>query len=130
MMLLIGHRFIPSSKFYHIANIEQIEHTPPSSIIYLHFATENLDIIEYLQKNSINFALDITNITELIYANALGAKFVTCNTKIAKTAQKIAEQYLFDTKVLAHISDEEEIEELALLGIDGAIFPAGIIKAN
>ncbi|MBA1438475.1 MAG: hypothetical protein FAF05_05760 [Epsilonproteobacteria bacterium] len=129
-MLLIGHSFIPSQKFYHIVNMEQAQHTPPSSTLWLPYSQNNLEIIEHLQNNQIDFALDIKDITELIYASTLGAKFVTCSEMLAKTAQKIAENYLFDTKILVHIDDDRMIEEIALLGIDGVIFPAGIVKAN
>lgn len=129
-MLFIGHRFIQSPKFYHISDIANIERTPASSIIYLNFSEDNLDIIQHLQNNAVTFALEIQNIKELLYAAALGASYVTCNATLAKTAQKVAEHYLLDTKILVHVTDEESLEEFALLGIDGVIFAAGIIKVS
>ncbi len=129
-MLLFGHRFIKSEKFYHILEVEAIKKTPPSSLIYLDFSEENLDIINYLHENSIHFALGIQNITELIYASSLDASFIVVSKELAKTAQSIAESYLFDAKVLAHIEDEEEIEEFALLSIDGVIFPSAFVKIS
>ncbi|WP_151901118.1 hypothetical protein [Sulfurimonas hydrogeniphila] len=127
-MLLFGHRFIKSEKFYHVSDIDAIVQTPPASIIYLEFEEKNLDIIEYLNQNSIKFALKVQNVTELIYASALGASYIHVEQKLAKTAQKIAENYLFDAKILVHIEKEEEIEEMALLGIDGAVFTEAIVK--
>lgn len=127
-MLLFGHRFIPSQSFYHISDIDSIIETPPSSTLYLKFSEENLDIITYMQENHLLFALSIKNITELIYASSLGASYIILDKELAKTAQKIAETYLFDAKILAVIEEEDEIEELALLGIDGAIFSNAIIK--
>ena len=129
-MLLFGHKFIPSESLYHITDIDGVINTPPSSTVYLEFSEDNLDIIEHLNVNQIEFALDVKNITELIYASALGAKYILLSREIAKTAQDIAENYLFDAKILAHIIDNEEIEELALLGIDGVIFSNAIIKIN
>ncbi len=129
-MLIFGHRFIPSESLYHTVDIDSIANTPPSSTIYFEFSEDNLDIIEYANANQIEFALDVKNITELIYASALGAKYILLSREIAKTAQDIAENYLFDAKILAHIIDNEEIEELALLGIDGVIFSNAIIKIN
>ena len=129
-MLIFGHKFIPSESLYHIIDIDSITHTPPSSTLYLKFSEENLDIIEHLNVNKIEFALDVKNITELIYASALGAKYILLSREMAKTAQNIAENYLFDAKILAHISDNDEIEELALLGVDGVIFSNAIIKIN
>ena len=129
-MLLFGHSFIPSDPFYHIADIDSITNTPPSSLIYLEFSEQNLDIIEYAIANEVVFALNITNITELIYASILGAKYILVPKEMAKTAQNIAENYLFDAKILVHVTQTDEIEELALLGIDGLIFPNAIIKIN
>lgn len=129
-MLIFGHKFIPSESLYHIIDIDSITHTPPSSTLYVKFSEENLDIIEYLNVNKIEFALDVNNITELIYASALGAKYILLSREMAKTAQNIAENYLFDAKILAHISDNDEIEELALLGVDGVILSNAIIKIN
>lgn len=129
-MLLFGHRFIESERFYHISDIEDITHTPPSSTLYLEFSEGNLDIIQYLQENSIVFALNVKNITELIYAAALGATYISMNKKLAKTAQNIADNYLFDAKMLAHINDEDDLEELALLGVDGVIFAEAIVKIS
>lgn len=127
-MLFFGHRFIESEKFYHVFDIETIIQTPPSSTIYLEFEEKNLDIISYLQQNSIKFALKVKNITELMYASTLGASYIHVDQKLAKTAQKIAENYLFDAKILVHIDSEDEIEEMALLGIDGVIFAEAIVK--
>ncbi len=129
-MLLFGHSFIESEKFYHILEIEAIAKTPPSSLIYLEFRKKNLDIIEYLKQNGISFALSVQNITELIYANALDANYIILSKTLAKTAQSIAESYLFDAKILVHLQEESEIEEFALLGIDGAIFDDGFVKIS
>ncbi len=129
-MLLFGHKFIPSEVLYHTPNIDAISNTPPSSVIYLEFTQENLDIIEHANLNQISLALSIENITELIYASALGAKYILVSKEMAKTAQNIAENYLFDAKILVNIQDEEEIEEMALLGVDGVIFSNAIIKTN
>jgi hypothetical protein len=127
-MLFFGHKFIKSENFYHVFDIDTIMQTPPSSIIYVEFSEKNLDIISYLNENSITFALKIKNTTELLYASALKASYIHVEQKLAKTAQKIAENYLFDAKILVHVESEDEIEEMAILGIDGIIFAEAIIK--
>jgi hypothetical protein len=129
-MLIFGHTFIPAAEFYHIFDIDSIKKTPPSSILYLHFHKDNLDIIDHLRLNNMNFALEVSNITELIYAAALDASYIFVQKKLAKTAQNIAESYLFDAKILVHINKESEIEEMALLGIDGVVFPEAIVKIS
>ena len=129
-MLVIGHRFIPSQSFYHVLNIDAIRHTPPSSTIYLEFSEENLDIIEHAQKNSISTAMKVSTITELIYASSLGAKYIVTTKGNAKEFQNIAENYLFDAKILVIIEDENDIQEMAILGIDGTLCSNAILKIN
>ncbi len=129
-MLFFGHKFLESPKFYHVFDIDTILTTPPASTIYLEFHEGNLDIINYLKENAITFALKVENITEVAYANALGAAYIIVETALAKTAQKIAENYLFDAKILVVIEEESEIEELVLLGVDGVIFPEAVVRVS
>jgi len=129
-MIFFGHKFIDSPSFYHINSIDSLQHTPPSSTVYLEYSKENLDIIKYLQINSIYMALKISTVTELVYASALGAKYIIVSKDLATTSQKIAENYLFDAKILVMIEDEKDIEDLAISGIDGVIYSNAIIKIN
>lgn len=129
-MIFFGHRFIQSQNFYHIQSIEAIDNTPPSSTIFLEFSEQNLDIITFASSSEIPMALHVKNITELLYASSFGALYIVVEKELAKTAQNIAEKYLFDAKILVFVTDEREIEELGLLGIDGVIFPNAIIKIN
>ena len=127
-MLIFGHRFIPSCRFYHVEDIDAITHTPSNSIIYLLFDEKNLDIIRHLKENNIGFALAVNTIRDLIYAENLGASFIVTENTLAVNAQKIAETYLFDAKILCHIQEESRIEAMAFEGIDGVVFPDAIIK--
>lgn len=127
-MILIGHRFIDSENLYHIDTIEAISKTPPNSTVYIVFSEENLDIIKHCNNNAVNFALHVKSVTELIFAHNLGAAYIVVDTQDAQDAQQIANEYLFDAKILAAITDEEQIEELAYKSIDGALFTQSIIK--
>ncbi len=129
-MFIFGHRFIKSDNFYHITDIDAITNTPPNSTIVIDFNEDDLDIIDYASTNEIIFALNVKNTTEIIYASSLGASFIIIPTQLAKTAQNIANNYLFDAKILVHVEDENEIEELAILGVDGVVFANAIIKIN
>ena len=129
-MLFFGHRFLENESFYHITDIEAISKTPPSSTLFLDFNENNLDIIKHLNQNTLSFVLSVTNITELVYASTLNAKYISISSELAKTAQSIAEDYMFDAKILVGIENEEEIEELVLLGVDGVVFSNAIIKIN
>jgi len=127
-MLIFGHRFISSQNFYHIEDIDAIAHTPSNSLIYLVFNEKNLDIINHLKDNDINFILAVNTVLDLIYAENLGASFIVVESALAKSAQKIAETYLFDAKILCHIREESQIETMAFEGIDGVVFPDAVIK--
>lgn len=129
-MIILGHRYIASESLYHVADIESISNTPPSSAIFIEFSEENLDIINHAQQNSVVFALSVKSINEIVFASSLGASFIVVEKELAKTAQNLANNYLFDAKILASIEDEDEIEELAILGVDGVIFSNAIIKIN
>jgi len=129
-MLLFGHRFIQNESFYAISEADEIIATPPGSTLFIKFSEENLDLIEYASLNSMPFVIGVESVTELIYASALGAKYILVKKDLAKTAQKIAESYLFDAKILVKIKEEDEIEEMAILGIDGVLFVSAIIRAN
>lgn len=94
----------------------------------MEFEEKNLDIITHAALNSVKIALHVKSIIEILYASSLGASYIIIEKELAKTAQNIAENYLFDAKILALIEDEDEIEELALLGVDGVIFSNAIIK--
>lgn len=129
-MLIFGHRFIQSNSFYHVQDIESISNTPPSSVIHIEFSEENLDIISHARINEISTSICAKDITQIIYASSFDASYIIVHSELAKSAQTIANEYLFDAKILVLIEDEKEIEELALLGVDGVVFPSAIIKVT
>jgi len=129
-MLLFGHRFVESESFYHVLDIQSISNTPPSSTVFVEFGENNLDIIKHATVNFIPLALGVENITQVVYASSLNASFIVVPKELASTAQNLANNYLFDAKILVEIEDEKDIEELAVLGVDGVIFSNAIIKIN
>ena len=129
-MYIYGHKFIENDSFYHVANIDAIQNTPPNSSVYLVFSENNLETIKYAVANDVTLALGVESVNEIMYASSLGASFIVVAKELAKTAQNIANNYLFDAKILVHITDEDEIEELAILGVDGVVFSNAIIKIN
>ena len=134
-MIMIGHRFVPNflvghGSFYHVANEDAIKNTPPNSPILLDYSEKNIETIIYAKQNSVEFCLKVQNVTEIIYASNLGASYILVDKELAKTAQNLANNYLFDAKILVMVEDDEEIEEFALLGVDGVIYSDAIIKTN
>ncbi len=129
-MLLFGHPYVPSLPFYHIDSIEALHHTPSNSVVTLFFTPENLDIIEHLRLNSVRFALHIETSTDAVIGENLGASYFIVLPKYAEAIQKVAEDYLFDAKILGYIENTKDLENLIELRLDGAIFADTIIKIN
>ena len=127
-MILFGHPLIPSEHFYHIESIDAISNTPSNSVITLFFEEQNLDIIDHLHLNSIRFALYVTTPVEAVLAENLHATYLIVTTKNGSEIQKVAEHYLFDAKVLGYCEEEENLEELIDMRLDGAIFGEAIVK--
>jgi hypothetical protein len=125
-MIIIGHKFIKTEPFYLIKKVEDIKKTPPNSTIVFEFSEENLELIEHCNKSGILFANICDNIKAVLFANALGASFIICDKIVSHKAQKLADNYMFDTKVLLYSSEEADLDWVAENEIDGIIFEEGI----
>jgi len=123
-MLLIGHPFLQNEKFYYITMMEQIVQSKPNATLFFDF---DVPLSNYAQAQHLTFALHVKNIKELVLANALGASFFIVDKSLAINAQKVADDYLFDGKVMLLGIDENDIEFVALNAIDGIIFKDGIV---
>ena len=126
-MILIGDKIVPYDEIIMIKSIEDIKNTKANSIVSFGY---NEKTIKYTFNNDIESAVIVDNIKDAIYSNALNAKYIIAKKDIAKTIQKIAENYMFDSKILAIIDTENEIEEIANLEIDGIIYSNLIISDN
>lgn len=123
-MIIIGDKLVPSTEPFKIFNIEDIKNTEANSTLYFLF---NDEILKYCFENSLDFAVKIESIKEAIYANALNAKYIIAEKKLAKKVQKIAENYMFDSKVLAIIETNDEFEDIAKVEIDGVIYKESLV---
>jgi hypothetical protein len=119
-MKIFGHPWIKSKDFYGVLDIKDIKETPPNSTILL--SNFNIEIASYCQKNLIPYSMVIDSIKEAIFANNLNCKYIITHKELAKKIMPIAQNYLFDTQVLAKIKADSEIEEMARVGVDGVIF--------
>lgn len=124
-MILIGDNLIPHKEYSFIDSILDIEHTVANSTLIFNY-DENLLI--FCRKNALDNAVIVSSITEAIYCNALNSKYIICDKKLAKAIQKIAENYMFDAKILAIIESSDEIEKIALSEIDGVIYTSLLNK--
>lgn len=122
-MIILGHKNIPSEKIYGIKSREDIAGTIPNSSIMFEY---NLELMQYANTNKISYGVYINSITQAIFANALGAKYIFVMENHASQIQSIANEYMFDAKVIQIIANEKAIEKVALNGIDGIIFESTI----
>ena len=118
-MILIGDKIVPFEEIFNIKNIEDIKTTKANSIISFGY---NEELMKYSFENDLNSAIIVSSIKESIYANALNAKYIIADKNLAKDIQKVAENYMFDSKVLAIIESNEEIEVIASFEVDGVIY--------
>lgn len=127
-MILFGHPLFSSERFYHIESLEAIAKTPSNSIVALFFAPQNIDIIVHLRNNKIRFALYVASTTEAVLAENMNANYLIVHPKVGQEIQKVADHYMFDAKVLGYIDQEDQLEKLIDIRLDGAIFIEAIVK--
>ncbi|WP_418180669.1 hypothetical protein ACNSOL_00730 [Aliarcobacter lanthieri] len=118
-MIIIGDNLVPYEEIFFISRIEEIKNTKPNSILVFNYDEA---IVKYCFQNSLNFAVIVENLKEAIYANSLNAKYIISKIKLAKKIQKVAENYMFDSKILAIIDSNDELENIAKKEIDGIIY--------
>lgn len=118
-MILIGDKLVPFDDIFDISSVEDIKNTKANSIISFRY---NESLLTYCFENELKYAVIVTSIKEAIYANSLDAIYIICEKELSKDVQKIADNYMFDSKVLAIIQSNEELEEIAKNEIDGIIY--------
>lgn len=89
---------------------------------YFKFEQSQLAKYKGLVDEGKQIALGVADIKELIYACNIGAKYAITIREDAAIMQKIVDSYMFDTKLLAIIYEEDEIEWAAIAEIDGVVF--------
>ncbi len=125
-MIIIGHPWVDSSHFYKVFSKEDIEKSEIDGIVLLEPLVDSAELAKYCQNNDIPYAVSVNTLSEAIFCNALNANFMICEEDEACVIQPVAEEYLFDTKVLVLLHDEKNVSKIARLGIDGVIFPEAI----
>ncbi len=124
-MIILGDKLIPFEDIFVIDSIEEIKNTKANSTLIFTFDEK---LLKYCFENNLNFAVLVNSIKEAIYSNNLGAKYIICSKILAKDIQKIAENYMYDSKILAIITSNDEFEEITESQIDGVIYKELINK--
>lgn len=119
-MQIFGHKWIESEAFYPVKTIQEIETTPPNALLQLTALPTSLELAKHCQSNGLRYALELNSVEEAVFANLLNATYGLAEKGLAKELIPIAQHYLFDTRILAFIQ-ENEIEEMAKSGVDGVV---------
>ena len=118
-MILIGDNFVPYEQISFIANIEQINSTKANSTILF---TYDESVLKYAYENELSSAVIVKSIKDAIYCNNLNVKYIISEKSLSTQIQKIADNYMFDSKNLTIIDSNDEFEEVATAEIDGIIY--------
>jgi hypothetical protein len=118
-MIIIGDKLVPFEDIQYIQNVENIKDTKANSTIIFNY--DEL-VLKYCYENEISLAVVVTSIKETIYCNSLNVKYIISEKELAKEIQKIADNYMYDSKILAIIDSNEEFEEIVKDEIDGVIY--------
>jgi hypothetical protein len=117
--MLILEKPFSEENFVKVNSIEEIQKTPSNSTVIFEY-TNNLENFIFCKENNISYGVIINNPKELIFISNLNAKYAfTDNLEKAKIFQKIAENYLLDTKIIFLANSLNEIENLIQYQIDG-----------
>ena len=125
-MIIIGHPWINSSSFCKVFSIEDIEESKSDEVVLLGPLVDSHVYAKHCQENNITFAVVVNTLDEALFANAMGAKYIICEEDDALMIQPIAQEYLFDARLLVLIHSEKEISKIARGGVDGVIFAEAI----
>ena len=118
-MILIGDKLVPFPEISFISNIEQINSTKANSIVLFVYDEK---LLKYVCDNELPSAVIVKSIKDAIYCNNLNVKYIISEKALASQIQKIADNYMYDSKNLAIIDSNDEFEEIAINEIDGIIY--------
>jgi len=122
MIIIGGHELVSTNEKIVMGCDENAHGITPNDIVYIVFDRHAMPKYKTLIDKGVALALHVADLREFIYACNLDAKYVVAHKEDAIVMQKAADNYLYDTKVLALIDEEEEIEWAASHEIDGVLF--------
>ncbi len=118
-MIILGDKIVPYEELAFISAIDEIKNTKANSTLLFFYEEE---LVKYSFNNKLSYGVIVNSLKEAIYANNLNAKYIISEKNIAIQIQKIADNYMYDSKNLAIINTNEEFEHIAKDEIDGVIY--------
>jgi len=125
-MIIIGHEEVEFNPFYFIKAQDDIEITPANATVIFEYTKDRVELCRYCVKNSISFALICDEPKDILLGSANGASFIVCDKVNITSAQKYADEYMFDAKILLYTTKVDELLWCAENGIDGILLEEGI----
>ncbi|MFP4331788.1 MAG: hypothetical protein ACOCP1_01290 [Campylobacterales bacterium] len=127
-MIIIGHNAVPYKKFAKARSIDDIKEISANKTVLIE--GENfLEIAKHCSENSVKYACKIDKIKDALLLSALNATYIITELDSARSFQKLADEYMFDSKILCLIQSDDEIEDVANEFIDGVIYK-GVIDGE
>jgi hypothetical protein len=118
-VIILNDKRFNNEIFFKAFSKEDIKNSPNNSTIIFEFDENDIDLYNFCKNSNIEYGVEISSITEFIFITNLDAKYAFCNDiKFAKNLQKLADNYLTQTKVIVK-SSIKNIEKIALAEIDG-----------
>ena len=118
-MIILGDKIVPYENTSFISSIGEIKNTKANSTLIFIY---DVELLKYCYENELSSAVIVTSLTEAIYCNSLNAKYIISDKHLAIQIQKIADNYMYDSKNLVIISSNEEFEDVVKDEIDGVIY--------
>ena len=118
-MIILNDKRFSEERFCNVKNLEEIENSPNNSTLIFQYSENDIPLYQFCKKNGVPYGVKISSIQEFIFIHNLNGKYVFVDDlDLAKTLQKLADNYLSDTKIIMETS-LKKIEKIALLEIDG-----------
>ena len=99
-MIIIGHPWIKSNRFFKVFSIKGIENSQADDIILLEPLVDSHTYAQHSQAYDIPFAVVVNNLEDALFANALGDKYVICDEGAALMIQPTPQEYHFYTRIM------------------------------
>jgi len=103
-------------QFEKISSIDELKRSTKTPLFEF-----DIETMLFCKENGLEYAVKTVSIKEAVIANELGATYAVVPKDKAAQIQNIANEYLFDTKILQKAVFDWEIEKAALLGVDGVL---------
>jgi|GEM_PF-1400863 len=122
MIIVGGDELVSTGEIVFLPKDNLFEGVTPINVVYMQFNKKDMKKYKELIDKGMSLALHAADLRELVYICNLGAKYAVSHKEDAHTMQKAVDNYLFDTRLLVLVYEEEEIEWAVTNEIDGVLF--------